>query len=334
MQGNINLTRFIYETQKAFPTATGDFSAILNQIALAAKIVSMEVNRAGILDDVLGYQGETNPSGDDQKKLDVIADNVFFNALEHIEKFCIMGSEENENPVKLPKRYKKGRYAILFDPLDGSSNIDFNVSIGTIFSVFRRTSPEGGDGNLQDLLQPGYKQVAAGYVLYGSSTMMTFTTGQGVNMFTLDPQIGEFILTHPNIRIPDATRYYSINEGNSANWSDALRSYVDTLKTSDNIHGKVLSGRYIGSMVADVHRTLLGGGFFSYPADSANPSGKLRLMYEANPMAMVIEQAGGRAIYGEGDIMGIIPRELHQKIPVFLGSKKDIDALQRAVFGK
>lgn len=334
MQGPMNLTRFIYETQKAFPTATGDFSAILNQIALAAKIVSLEVNRAGIMEDVLGYQGEVNASGDAQKKLDVIADNVFFNALEHIEKFCIMGSEENEQPVKLPAQYKKGRYAILFDPLDGSSNIDFNVSIGTIFSVYRRVTPEGGDGTLQDLLQPGYKQVAAGYVLYGSSTMMTFTTGQGVNMFTLDPQIGEFILTHPDIRIPDTTRYYSINEGNSANWDEKLAAYVDSLKTTDNIYGKVLSGRYIGSMVADVHRTLLGGGFFAYPSDRINTSGKLRLMYEANPMAMIIEQAGGRAIYGEGDILGIIPRDLHQKIPVYLGSKRDIDALQKAVFGK
>ncbi|WP_027390845.1 class 1 fructose-bisphosphatase [Chrysiogenes arsenatis] len=329
----INLSRFNFEMQRKFPDATGDFSEIINQIALAAKIVSQEVNRAGIA-DILGYAGDTNSSGDSQKKLDVIANEIFINALDHIGKFCVMGSEENDEMVLLGQKHPKGRYSILFDPLDGSSNIEVNVSIGTIFSVMRRVTPlEQGDGTIDDLLQCGRKQVAAGYVLYGSSTMLVFTTGHGVNMFTLDPQIGEFILTNENVQIPNTTKYYSINEGNALNWSEPLRRYVDGLKTKNNIHGKVLSGRYIGSMVADVHRTLHYGGFFSYPQDSVNTEGKLRLLYEANPMAMVVEQAGGRAIWGGGDILDIVPKSLHQRVPVFLGAKKDIDAIEAQVFG-
>lgn len=329
----INLTQFIWEKQRQFPHATGEFSTILNQIALAAKIVSSEVNRAGIA-DILGFAGATNQSGDDQKKLDVIANDVFINALKHVEKFCIMGSEESDEPIYIPSDCRKGKYAILFDPLDGSSNIEVNVSIGTIFSLYKRITPhDGSDGTIDDLLQPGLQQVAAGYVLYGSSTMLVYTTGAGVNMFTLDPQIGEFVLTGESIRIPDSTKYYCINEGNALNWTPELRAYVDRLKTTSNRHGRVLSGRYIGSMVADVHRTLLVGGFFAYPADAVNTQGKLRLQYEANPMAFVVEQAGGRAITGADDLLSIKPHAIHQRVPVFMGARNDIDSIQREVFG-
>ncbi len=277
----VNLTRHIYETQQAHPEATGELSAILNQIALAAKIVSRKVNRAGLA-DILGYTGTENVQGEEVRRLDVLANDVFISAFDHLGNFCIMASEEEEDAIPIPDEYVCGHYSVAFDPLDGSSNIDANVSVGTIFAIHRKISP-GPRGDVSDLLQPGRKLVAAGYVVYGSSTMMVFSTGNGVHGFTLDPEIGEFLQSHENIRIPEKGTIYSCNEGNYPYWTEGVRRYIDHIKQPDKATGRPYSTRYIGSMVADMHRTLLYGGIFMYPADTkkdpAKPKGKLRLLY-------------------------------------------------------
>src|SRR5690606_23490432 len=324
----ITIERHIIEQERKYPHATGAFSNILYDIALAAKIISNEVNKAGLL-DILGATDETNVHGERVRKLDIWAHEVIFKALDHGGHLCCMASEEAEDVIPIPDKFPTGKYVLLYDPLDGSSNIDANVSIGTIFSIHRKIS-SGERGTLEDCLQPGRSQVAAGYVVYGSSTMLVYTTGAGVHGFTLDPSIGEFLLSHPNIRIPSPPqRIYSVNEGNYARWSEGQRRLIDHFKGLDGSGGKPFSSRYIGSLVADLHRTLLYGGIFMYPGDAKNPNGKLRLLYEASPLAFICEQAGGRPSNGERDIMDIQPTSLHQRTPLYMGSAEFVDLAEQ-----
>lgn len=324
----ITIDRHIIEQERLYPEATGAFSNILYDIALAAKIISREVNKAGLI-DILGGAGTTNVHGEAVKKLDVFAHDVIFKALDHTGHLCVMASEESEEILPIPDNFTQGNYVLLYDPLDGSSNIDANVSIGTIFSIHRKIS-EGTRGGLEDCLQPGYRQVAAGYVVYGSSTMLVYTTGAGVHGFTLDPSIGEFLLSHPNIRIPTpGQRIYSCNEGNYARWSPGQQKLVDHLKGLDGVNQKPFSARYIGSLVADFHRNLLYGGLFMYPGDAKSPRGKLRLLYEASPLAFIAAQAGGRASDGKRDILEIEPESLHQRVPLFLGTSEFVDLAEQ-----
>lgn len=324
----ITIDRHIIEQERLYPEATGAFSNILYDIALAAKIISREVNKAGLI-DILGGAGTTNVHGEAVKKLDVFAHDVIFKALDHTGHLCVMASEESEEILPIPDNFTQGNYVLLYDPLDGSSNIDANVSIGTIFSIHRKIS-EGTRGGLEDCLQPGYRQVAAGYVVYGSSTMLVYTTGAGVHGFTLDPSIGEFLLSHPNIRIPTpGQRIYSCNEGNYARWSPGQQKLVDHLKGLDGVNQKPFSARYIGSLVADFHRNLLYGGLFMYPGDAKSPRGKLRLLYEAAPLAFIAAQAGGRASDGKRDILELEPESLHQRVPLFLGTSEFVDLAEQ-----
>jgi fructose-1,6-bisphosphatase I len=317
------LARHIYEEERKYPQATGELSDLLHDLSLAAKVISLEVNKAGLV-DILGFTGSSNIHGEEVKKLDVYAHEMMIKAMDHGGHLCVMASEEDENIIHIPDKFRIGKYVLLFDPLDGSSNIDANVSIGTIFSIYRRVSKGDGPGNIEDCLQPGYKQVVAGYVIYGSSTIFCYTAGNGVHCFTLDPSFGEFILSHPNIRIPQKGKIYSINEGNYLYWHPGLKKYIKWLQEEDKATGRPYSSRYVGSMVADIHRTLLYGGIFMYPADIRNPNGKLRLMYECNPLAFIVEQAGGRASDGKQRILEIQPKELHQKTPIFIGSEEDV----------
>lgn len=317
------LARHIYEEERKYPEATGELSDLLHDLSLAAKVISLEVNKAGLV-DILGFTGSSNVHGEEVKKLDVYAHDMLIKAMDHGGHLCVMASEEDEDIIHIPPEFYIGKYVLLFDPLDGSSNIDANVSIGTIFSIYRRISPGNGPGTLEDCLQPGFKQVAAGYIIYGSSTIFVYTAGNGVHGFTLDPSFGEFILSHPNIRTPKKGKIYSINEGNYLYWHPGLKKYIKWLQEEDKSTGRPYSSRYIGSMVADIHRNLLYGGIFMYPADIRNPNGKLRLMYECNPMAFIVEQAGGRASDGKRRILEIQPEKLHQRVPIFIGSEEDV----------
>ena len=324
----ITIERHIIDQERSFPEATGAFSNLLYDIALAAKMIAREVRMAGLV-DILGAAGQRNASGDEVKKLDVWAHEAMFKALDHTGHLCCMASEESESFMAIPEQFPTGDYALVYDPLDGSSNIDANVSIGTIWSIHRKVSnhPRGCE---EDCVQLGRKQVAAGYVLYGSATMMVYTTGNGVHGFTLDPSIGEFLLSHPNMKLPKTPqRIYSCNEGNYARWSDGQKKLIDHWKGLDGTNQKPFSARYIGSLVADVHRTLLYGGIFMYPGDSKNPRGKLRLLYECAPLAMIAEQAGGRASDGERSILDIPPTSLHDRVPLYLGSKEFVDEAER-----
>jgi fructose-1,6-bisphosphatase I len=324
----ITIERHIIEAERQYPEATGAFSNILSDVAFAAKMIAKEVRRAGLA-DILGYTGEVNVQGEDVKKLDEYAHEVIFKALDHTGHLCGMASEEVEDFIPIPDRFPTGKYCVLFDPLDGSSNIEANVSVGTIFSVHRKIS-DHERGCAEDCLQPGFKQIAAGYVVYGSSTMLVYTTGNGVHGFTLEPSIGEFLLSHPDIRIPSpGQRIFSANEGNYRNWSPGQRALVDHLKGVDGSTPKPFSARYIGSLVADFHRNLLYGGFFMYPADSKSPNGKLRLLYEAAPLAMIAEQAGGRASTGFKRINEIEPTSLHQRTPLYIGSAEYVELAEQ-----
>lgn len=324
----MTLARHIIEGQKKYPEATGELSRLLHDLSLAAKVISLEVNKAGLV-DILGFTGDNNIHGEQVKKLDMFAHDMMFRAMDHGGHLCVMASEEEEDIIHIPEPYKVGKYVLLFDPLDGSSNIDANISIGTIFSIYRRITPEGRPGTLQDCLQKGMEQVAAGYVVYGSSTILVYTTGEGVHGFTLDPSFGEFILSHENIRTPKKSRIYSINEGNYKYWHPGLKKYIKYLQEEDEATRRPYTTRYIGSMVADIHRNLLYGGIFMYPADSRSPSGKLRLMYECNPMAFIVEVAGGRASDGKQRILEIIPETLHQRSPIFIGSEEDVIMVEK-----
>ncbi len=309
------------EQERLHPEATGELSNLLYDLCLAAKIISRQVRRAG-LTDILGGSGTLNVSGDLQQKLDMFANETVRNAVQHTGRVCITASEEDEGPVVCP-REEQGKYVLLYDPLDGSTNIDVNVSIGTIFSIHKRVTSPKGDAGLADCLQVGRKQVAAGYILYGSSTMLVYTTGQGVHGFTLDPTIGEFLLSHPDIRTPPVGKYYSVNESNWNRWTPGVQRVVAAFKNGDGrIQAK--NARYIGSLVADFHRNLISGGVFLYPGDTRSAEGKLRLLYEAAPLALVVEQAGGLATDGQRPILDLVPKHLHQKTPFIVGSKADV----------
>jgi fructose-1,6-bisphosphatase I len=326
------LDRHILERQRQTPNATGDFTALFQQIALAGKIINSRVRQAGLA-NILGLTGQTNVQGEQVQKLDEIANTVMVRSCEAGGHLCLMASEESEEPIRIPEQYPTGKYVLLFDPLDGSSNIDVNISIGTIFSIHRRVTV-GKHGNIADCIQRGSAQVAAGYILYGSSTMLVYTTGDGVHGFTYDPSAGEFFLSHENIRIPSRGNTYSINEGNQSRWTEGTRRWVDYLKTPDKETGRPYNARYVGSMVADVHRTLLKGGVFAYPADQKSPKGKLRLLYEAAPMALILEAAGGAASDGSKRILDIQPTELHQRTPLLLGSREDVALAEEFHSGK
>ena len=318
MKQGITLIQHIWQAQKNYPNSRGILSELLYEIALAGKIISREVNKAGIA-EAYGFTGDTNLSGDQVQKLDQFAQHTFENILGHSGHLCAMASEEQPEIIKLSEGKDLGDYVLTFDPLDGSSNIDANVSIGSIFSIYQRLSKEG-PGELNDVLQPGARQVASGYLIYGSSTMFVYTTGQGVHGFTLDPSIGEFLLTNPDIKVPEKNKVFSINERDYYSWPEGVRKYVEELKKE----GKV-SARYIGSLVADFHRNLLYGGIFIYPSTAKDPNGKLRLVYEANPMAFIIEQAGGAATNGKEPILQIQPNELHQKTPLIIGNASEVE---------
>jgi fructose-1,6-bisphosphatase I len=330
------LNRHIIEQERKYPEATGAFTALLTDIALAGKIISYYVNRAG-LTDILGKAGDYNVHGESQEKLDVFANRTLIRALTHGGQLCALASEEADGIIPIPEDYPVGRYVCCFDPLDGSSNINVNVSIGTIFSIYRRVTPEGKPGTVEDLLQPGNKQVCAGYLVYGSSTMLVYTTGTGVYGFTLDPSYGEFVLSNPSIKIPPKGKIYSINESYSDYWDEGIRNYVHWAKSAVPEDGRPLNSRYIGSLVADFHRNLLYGGIFLYPGDNKSESrkkGKLRLLYEANPMAFIIEQAGGKAGDGFQRILDIQPMDVHQTTPLIMGSTQDVDIAESFIQGK
>ncbi|MEN9743629.1 MAG: hypothetical protein RLZZ65_1434 [Bacteroidota bacterium] len=322
----ITLHEFILSRQQDFPFATGELSRLLNDIALASKIVSNDVRKAGLVEHILGAQGGQNIQGEEQQKLDVVADEAFIRAFQNGGEVCGIASEENDDFVAFDSTAaKNGNYVVLFDPLDGSSNIDVNVSIGTIFSIYRRVSSVGTSATLADMLQPGHQQVAAGYVLYGSSTILVYSTGKGVNGFTLDPSIGEFFLSHPNMQMPEEGRLYSVNEGNLNDFDPQLKAYLAYCQSNENQTGKPYSGRYIGSLVADFHRNLIKGGIYIYPAVPSAPHGRLRLLYECNPLAFIAEQAGGLATDGKQRILDLEPTALHQRVAFYIGSKKMVE---------
>jgi fructose-1,6-bisphosphatase I len=324
----ITIERHIQEQQKSHPSATGTFTSMLQDMALAAKLIAREINRAG-LTGLLGEVDTINPSGERQQKLDMFADEMIFKMNDHTGRVCAMASEEHDDLIDVPVEYDTGNYVLLYDPLDGSSNLDVNVSVGTIFSIHRKFS-RGERGMLEDVLQRGKRLVAAGYVVYGSSTMMVYTTGNGVYGFTLDLGLGEFLLTHDNLRFPETAQYYSINQGNEKYWTPGVRRYVKWLQGIEGEGHKPLAHRYIGSLVADFHRNLLKGGIFMYPGDLADkdkPYGKIRLMFEAQALAFIAEQAGGYGSDGMGDLLELRPHSLHQRVPIFVGSR---DLVERA----
>lgn len=322
------LGQFIIEKQADFPYAKGELSRLLRDIGIAAKIVHREVNKAGLM-DILGDNGTYNIQGESQKKLDVYADEQFIAALRSGGECCVVASEEHDDCIFIQSEISKNaKYIVCIDPLDGSSNIDVNVSIGTIFSVYRRTSSTDQQVSMDEILQPGVEQVAAGYVIYGSSTMLVYTTGKGVNGFTLDPSIGEFCLSHPKMCIPEKGLIYSINEGNYSKFPLGVKNYLKYCQVEDPATQRPYVSRYIGSMVADIHRNLIKGGVFLYPTTSSHPNGKLRLMYECNPLAFIIEQAGGKASDGEQRIMEIQPEDLHQRSPIFIGNTDMVEKVE------
>ena len=315
------------EQRRHHPDASGEFSWLLSGITLATKIVAAQVRRAGLV-GIVGVTRETNVQGEQVQKLDVIANDTLLQFLGNRGNVAIMASEENEHPVIVERDRKRGKYVVVFDPLDGSSNIDVNVSVGTIFSILRRDpDPTGTRDVLADVLQPGTKQVAAGYVVYGSSTMLVYSAGNGVHGFTLDPSIGAYLMSHENMRMPDAGKIYSCNEANAESFPPAYQKYLHHLRSG--AAGRTYSSRYIGSLVADFHRTLLKGGIFLYPPTQSHPKGKLRLLYEANPMAFLAEQAGGSGISGYGRILDIAPESLHQRTPLIVGSREDVALLEQ-----
>jgi fructose-1,6-bisphosphatase I len=324
MQKIITVQQHILDEERLHPEASGDFTALLTTLTLAAKVISREVRRAGLA-KILGNTGDINATGDAVTKLDVFSQETMCRVMGHNGHLCVMASEESEDVIPIPSGSKRGKYVLMFDPLDGSSNIDANATIGTIFSIHRRVTKGPEDGALEDCLQKGSQQVAAGYFVYGSSTMMVYTTGNGVHGFTLDPSLGEFLLSHENIKIPPRGKIYSINEGNMNSWDAGTRRYIDYVKEHNKERGHPYSLRYIGSLVADFHRNLLKGGIFLYPG----PKGKLRLLYEASPLAVVVEQAGGAASTGAERILDIQPTSLHQKVPLIIGSREDVEEYNR-----
>ncbi len=323
------LSQCIRESEKEFSEATGEYTSLMNEILVAAKIISQEVNRAGLSAvNILGKTENVNVQGEVQQKLDVFANATLLNILKRSTHLCAIISEENAEPIKIPEEFKKGKYIMVMDPLDGSSNIDVNVSIGTIFAIFKKISP-GKEILMDDLLQKGENLVGAGYIIYGSSSVFVYSTGNGVHGFTLDPGLGEFLLSYPNMRIPSKGTIYSINEGNYNLWSKGQKKYIDYLRENDKESGRPYKARYIGSLVADFHRTMLKGGIFMYPADSKSANGKLRLLYEAMPLSYIVENAGGKASNGSERILEIKPKEIHQRVPLFIGSKENVELAEK-----
>ena len=330
----VTIDRFISEQEGKHPEANGDFTGLMHDLIFAMRIISHEVRRAG-LNNILGLTKLRNSNGDVVRKLDEYANNVILNSMSQSGKLCCMASEESVGIIPIPEGSKKGKYIMVFDPLDGSTNIDVNITIGTIFSLYKRLDENSeSDGTLADVLQPGDKQVAAGYVLYGSSTVLVFTSGDGVNVFTFDPDIGEFLLTFEDIKIPKRGKTYSCNEGNHYKWEDRAREYVNYLKTPTADHSKPYNFRYIATAVADIHRTIFYGGIYLYPAGPASPTGKIRLVYEANPLAMIVEQAGGRATNGKERLLGLKPESIHQTVAFYIGSEEDVLEAEQFLNGK
>lgn len=324
------LGEFIIKKQADFKYAKGELSSLLSGIRLAAKIVNREVNKAGLVDDIIGAVGTENVQGEVQQKLDVYANNQFIAAMEARGEVCGVGSEENEELIKFSEeKQRNGKYVVLMDPLDGSSNIDVNVSIGTIFSIYRRVSPVGELVTKADFLQPGTEQVAAGYVIFGSSTMLVYTTGNGVNGFTYDPSVGVFFLSHPDMKIPKEGKIYSINEGNYVHFPEGVKKYIKHCQEENIEDNRPYTSRYIGSLVADFHRNLIKGGIYIYPSTHKAPNGKLRLLYECNPLALIAEQAGGSSSNGFIRTLEIKPTELHQRCPYFIGSKNMVGKVEK-----
>lgn len=317
---NKTLGEFIIENQTSFQYSSGELSRLINSIRLAAKVVNHQVNKAGLV-DITGAAGETNIQGEAQQKLDVIANETFISTLTHRNIVCGIASEENDDFITIEGQAEdhKNKYVLLMDPLDGSSNIDVNVSVGTIFSIYRRVTPAGTPVTLDDFLQPGRDQVAAGYIIYGTSTMLVYTTGHGVNGFTLNPAIGTFYLSHPRMLFPEVGSIYSVNEGNYVHFPAGVKKYIKYCQEEGE--GRPYTSRYIGSLVSDIHRNMIKGGIYMYPKSSQATKGKLRLLYECNPMALIVEQAGGKASDGFTRILDIKPRELHERVPFFCGSK-------------
>jgi fructose-1,6-bisphosphatase I len=328
----ITLNRFIIEKQAAHPAATGEFSVLLSQIGLVGKMIAQDLRRAGLI-NILGSTGATNVQGEVVKKLDEIANDTFVKVFKYSRIVCALASEELEKPLLVPENWPHGKYILLFDPLDGSSNTDVNMPLGAIFSVLRSEKKDGLPSDTE-LLCKGVDQVAAGYVLYGSSTMLVFTVGQGVHGFTLDPGIGEYLLSHEQIRIPPRGKVYAVNEGNYHKWPAGTQRYIDHLKVPDKASGRPYSSRYSGCLVADVHRMLLSGGIYLYPGEVDKPEGKLRLLYEANPLAFVVEQAGGSASTGTTRVLDIEPKSLHQRVPLIIGSREDVAEAEEFIQGK
>jgi fructose-1,6-bisphosphatase I len=321
---NQTLGEFIIENEQAFPYSTGELSKLMNSIRLAAKVVNHEVNKAGLV-DIIGAAGENNIQGEAQQKLDIYANEKFIQTLTNREIVCGIASEENDDFITIEgkKDDNKNKYVVLMDPLDGSSNIDVNVSVGTIFSIYRRKSKVGTPVTQEDFLQPGNEQVAAGYIVYGTSTMLVYTTGFGVNGFTLNPAIGTYYLSHPDMKYPEPGNIYSINEGNYAHFPQGVKDYLKYCQAEDG--NRPYTSRYIGSLVSDIHRNMIKGGIYIYPQNAHRPDGKLRLLYECNPMAFITEQAGGKASNGFERIMDIKPEALHQRVPFFCGNKVMVD---------
>ncbi len=323
----ISLNDFIISKQKEYPHARGELSRLLHHIGTAAKMVNAKIRKAGLV-EILGRAGAENPQGEDQQKLDRYADEVFIDALRASGECAGLASEENQTEVIFTDEFaRKGKYVVCMDPLDGSSNIDYNVSVGSIFSIYRRVTERDAEPSLADFLQEGSRQVAAGYVIYGSSTMLVYTTGNGVNGFTLDPTIGEFCLSHPDMKTPANGKIYSINEGNYIKFPDGVKKYIKYCQENDPATKRPYTSRYIGSLVSDVHRNMLAGGIFLYPPSSSYPSGKLRLIYECNPISFIIEQAGGTATDGMRRVLSIKPGDLHQRTPFYCGSPDMISTL-------
>lgn len=327
---NQTLGEFIIENQSEFRYSSGELSRLINSIRLAAKVVNHEVNKAGLV-DILGEAGDVNAQGEDQQKLDVFANEAFIKTLTNREIVCGIASEEEDHYVTIKGRNLKNenKYVVLIDPLDGSSNIDVNVSVGTIFSIYRRVTPEGTPVTIDDFLQAGNKQVAAGYIIYGTSTMIVYSTGHGVNGFTLNPAIGTYYLSHPNMQFPKDGSIYSVNEGNYIHFPQGVKDYIKHCQKEEG--DRPYTSRYIGSLVSDYHRNMIKGGIYMYPSTSKNPNGKLRLLYECNPMAFLAEQAGGKASDGFTRILDIVPTELHQRVPFFCGSTNMVDQLERCM---
>ena len=327
----MTLDEFTIQETRRFPQATGELSALLRDIGLACKMINKQVNKAGLV-DILGKYGATNVQGEEQMKLDIYANEILISVLRNSNDCAGIASEENDTFVCFNDEFSaQSKYVVMFDPLDGSSNIDCNASIGTIFAIYRRISEAGTPCTLEDFLQPGNRLMAAGYVIYGSSTMMVYATKLSVNGFTLEPSIGEFCLSHPDMRCAEKGKIYSVNQGNTSRYDDCIKRFLDHCMEDNSAEGRPYSHRYIGSMVADMHRTLIKGGIFLYPADKSNKNGKLRLMYECNPMAFLMEAAGGMATTGEQRILDVVPTDLHQRVPIFIGSKNLVNKVLECI---